>query len=224
MHAPEPPAPPAPSFGPAGITAPALGLEDIAPRQAATLRIRRRALDVLEGGRATVSGTLAARVSAYVRWPAALLEGRRVILQGLARRRWHTLASTRTGPGGRFTLRYVAHWIGTEPVRVRFAGDADLIATRRRAGHLNVYRAVEASWYGGGGGLACGGALTSSTLGVANRTLPCGTLVTLRFAGRTVRVPVIDRGPYVGGREYDLTEATKAALGFGDTGRLWSTR
>jgi rare lipoprotein A (peptidoglycan hydrolase) len=39
-----------------------------------------------------------------------------------------------------------------------------------------------------------------------------------------VRVPVIDRGPYVGGREYDLTEATKAALGFGDTGRLWSTR
>ena len=34
-----------------------------------------------------------------------------------------------------------------------------------------------------------------------------------------VRVPVVDRGPYVAGREFDLTEATKQALGFGDTGR-----
>jgi hypothetical protein len=224
MHAPVPLAPPAPGFGPAGITAPALALEDIAPRPTATLRIRRRALDVLEGSRATVSGTLVAHVSTYVRWPAALLQGRRVILQGLARHHWRTLASTRTRAGGRFVLRYVAHWIGSEPVRVRFAGDADLIATRRRAGRLNVYRAVEASWYGGGGGLACGGALSSSTLGVANRTLPCGTLVTLRYGARTVRVPVVDRGPYVSGREFDLTQATKEALGFGDTGQLWSTR
>jgi len=60
-------------------------------------------------------------------------------------------------------------------------------------------------------------------MGVANRTLPCGTLVTLRYNGRTVRVPVIDRGPYVGSREFDLTEATKLALGFGDTGTVWST-
>ena len=67
--------------------------------------------------------------------------------------------------------------------------------------------------------MACGGWLTSSTLGVANKTLPCGTLVTLRYDGHTVRVPVIDRGPYVEGREFDLTEATKQALGFGGTGR-----
>jgi rare lipoprotein A len=38
-----------------------------------------------------------------------------------------------------------------------------------------------------------------------------------------VRVPVVDRGPYVQGREFDLTEATKQALRFGDTGELWST-
>jgi rare lipoprotein A (peptidoglycan hydrolase) len=60
-------------------------------------------------------------------------------------------------------------------------------------------------------------------MGVASRTLPCGTLVTLRLGGRSVRVPVIDRGPYVEGREFDLTEATKDALGFGDTGVVWST-
>ncbi len=49
-----------------------------------------------------------------------------------------------------------------------------------------MYRLAGASWYGGGGSLACGGTLTSSTLGVANKTLPCGTLVTLRYGGRTV--------------------------------------
>jgi len=37
-------------------------------------------------------------------------------------------------------------------------------------------------------------------------------------------VPVVDRGPYVAGREFDLTYATKEALGFGDTGEVWSTR
>ena len=52
----------------------------------------------------------------------------------------------------------------------------------------------------------------------------CGTLVTLRYHGRSIRVPVVDRGPFVAGREFDLTEATKRALGFGDTGTVWSTR
>jgi rare lipoprotein A len=61
-------------------------------------------------------------------------------------------------------------------------------------------------------------------MGVANKTLPCGTEVTLRYDGRTVRVAVIDRGPYVAGREFDLTEATKQALGFGGVGEVWSTR
>jgi hypothetical protein len=88
-------------------------------------------------------------------------------------------------------------------VRVRFGGDAFDSATTRRVGRLNVYHLAGASWYGGGGGLACGGTLTDGTLGVANKTLPCGTLVTLRYGGHTLRVPVIDRGPYVAGREYD---------------------
>ena len=34
---------------------------------------------------------------------------------------------------------------------------------------------------------------------------------------------MVDRGPYVAGREFDLTEATKQALGFGDLGEVWST-
>ena len=107
---------------------------------------------------------------------------------------------------------------------MRFAGDAADRSAHRRLGRLNVFRLAEASWYGGGGTMACGGSLTSSTLGVANKTLPCGTLVTLRYGSRSIRVPVVDRGPYVAGREFDLTEATKDALGFGGTGAVWTTR
>ena len=73
-------------------------------------------------------------------------------------------------------------------------------------------------------GIACGGVLHVAQLGVANKTLPCGTKVTLRFHGRAVTVSVIDRGPYVGGRVYDLTSATKSKLGFGSTGTVWSNR
>jgi rare lipoprotein A len=94
-------------------------------------------------------------------------------------------------------------------------------------GRLNVYRRAAVSWYGPGlfgSRLACGGTLSAGTLGVANRSLPCGARVTLRYRGRTVRVPVIDRGPFVGGREYDLTAATAQRLGFHATGTVWTTR
>jgi rare lipoprotein A len=37
-------------------------------------------------------------------------------------------------------------------------------------------------------------------------------------------VRVIDRGPYVGGRDDDLTEATKERLGFPSTCALLSSR
>ena len=64
------------------------------------------------------------------------------------------------------------------------------------------------SWYGPhfyGHGTACGQTLTKGLVGVAHRTLPCGTLVTFRYKGRTLTVPVVDRGPYVAGRTWDLT-------------------
>ena len=61
-------------------------------------------------------------------------------------------------------------------------------------------------------------------LGVANKSLPCGTKVTLRHSGRVVRVPVIDRGPYVGGREYDLTAATAASSASAATAPIQVTR
>lgn len=64
------------------------------------------------------------------------------------------------------------------------------------------------SWYGPGfygRRTACGKAYTKQILGVAHRTLPCGTLVEFKYEGRTRTVPVIDRGPYVAGRTWDLS-------------------
>jgi hypothetical protein len=75
------------------------------------------------------------------------------------------------------------------------------------------------SWYGPGfygNNGACGmlGAdgLQPTTIGVAHRTLPCGTRVTFRYAGHTVTALVIDRGPYVAGRTWDMTKGLCMAL------------
>lgn len=80
------------------------------------------------------------------------------------------------------------------------------------------------SWYGpgfyghkGACGLVPGG-IQPDTIGVAHRTLPCGTKVTFRYNGRTVTTIVIDRGPYVSGRIWDMTHGLCAALGHCFTG------
>ena len=192
-------------------------LPELAPAPSA-LDVREPQLNVLEGHAVNVAGRL---IQAQA---GSGLGGRDVQLQALGARGWKEVAHTRTGAAGRFLLRYVPRSLLRELMRVHFSGDSADTASHRRLGALQVYRLAGASWYGGGGTMACGGTLTSSTLGVANKTLPCGTLVPLRYDGRSVRVPVVDRGPYVEGREYDLTEATKAQLGFGSTGEVWSSR
>ncbi len=61
-------------------------------------------------------------------------------------------------------------------------------------------------------GTACGVMYTRTLVGVANRTLPCGTLVAFSYRGRTVIAPVVDRGPYVTGRDWDLSGGLCSAL------------
>jgi Lytic transglycolase len=68
--------------------------------------------------------------------------------------------------------------------------------------------------------IACGGVLHVPQLGVANKTLPCGTMVTFVYGNRAIRVPVLDRGPYIAGREWDLTGATAEALHFPGLGPI----
>jgi rare lipoprotein A (peptidoglycan hydrolase) len=78
---------------------------------------------------------------------------------------------------------------------------------------------VIASWYGPGfygNRTACGQLYTPEIIGVAHRTLPCGTLLTIEYRGRAMTVPVIDRGPYIAGRTLDLSNATRLAMGCPD--------
>jgi rare lipoprotein A (peptidoglycan hydrolase) len=80
-----------------------------------------------------------------------------------------------------------------------------------------------ATWYGPGfygNRTACGKTLRTTTIGVAHRTLPCGTKVTFAYHGRYLVAPVIDRGPYSGGYTFDLTGAAAEALGFSGSGNL----
>jgi len=148
--------------------------------------------------------------------------GRRLVaLQAGRAGRWRTIARDRSHDDGRFALRFRMR-PGTVKLRVRFRGDRLNAAATRRVGTASALRPSLASWYGiYGGPLACGGSLGYNQMGVANKTLPCGTRVTISFRGRTVRVPVIDRGPYVGGREWDLTGATARALRFDGVGTVW---
>jgi rare lipoprotein A len=89
---------------------------------------------------------------------------------------------------------------------------------------FSPFRYAGASWYGGpsmwGRSTACGRTLRPSTLGVAHKTLPCGTTIKFVYHGRALVTQVIDRGPYVEGRSFDLTQAASEALGFEGVGRL----
>jgi hypothetical protein len=173
---------------------------------AGDVAIARRRLNVVAGRRALVSGRVAGAEA-----------GSAVRLQRRSGAGWRTIDRDRTAAGGAFAFRFHPRRPGSAVVRVRTA------AASEHVGRLNVYRRALASWYGPGlygGRLGCGGTLTPHTLGVASKTLPCGSKVTLRHGGRTVRVPVVDRGPYAGGRELDLTAATKDRLGFAGTGTI----
>ena len=77
-----------------------------------------------------------------------------------------------------------------------------------------------ATWYGPGfygHRTACGEKLTRSIVGVADRTLPCGTPVSVSYNGQTLTLPVIDRGPYGDGATLDLTHAAAQELGMTET-------
>jgi rare lipoprotein A (peptidoglycan hydrolase) len=78
-------------------------------------------------------------------------------------------------------------------------------------------RSAGASWYGPGlygRRTACGETLRPGTIGVAHRSLPCGTTVKFIYHGHALVTQVIDRGPYVKGRSWDLTNGAREALEF----------
>jgi rare lipoprotein A (peptidoglycan hydrolase) len=86
-----------------------------------------------------------------------------------------------------------------------------------------VHKMAIATWFGPGfygQKTACGQTLTPEVVGVANRTLPCGTLVKISYKGHTLTVPVLDRGPYAHGADWDLTAGAATALDITETVRI----
>jgi rare lipoprotein A (peptidoglycan hydrolase) len=159
---------------------------------------------------------------------------RHVMAGNPAASRWVTVRvggkkvkTVRTSKDGTFRVRWNAPHAGVYKAKATVQGTERAKRARSRNLQINAYRSAQASYYGPGlygNGTACGQTLTPSTVGVANKTLPCGTKVTFRYRGRTVVARVIDRGPYAGNREWDLTAALRAKLGFGSTGAVLSTR
>lgn len=120
----------------------------------------------------------------------------------------------------------------TEQAVMNFQRDAHLlvdgiVGPQTRPALVALMRALKATWYGPGfygKRTACGVRLGRGTLGVAHRTLPCGTRVTFYHDGHFATVAVIDRGPFRRGVAWDLTAAAARQLGFRSTGVLRSAQ
>jgi hypothetical protein len=142
-------------------------------------------------------------------------------LQNPRTRRWKKVTRARIAPDGSFTERWKPAHIGQFAIRAVYHGASAPL-------NVTVYRPALATWYGPGfwgNATACGIVLTPDVMGVAHRWLPCGTSVALDYQGRTLIVPVIDRGPYgVAGAEWDLTQATAFALGMSETSTVGALR
>lgn len=174
---------------------------------AAQFNVAHSRFEVLAGQPVSLRGTLS---------PAHA--GRLVRVQARQGHGWRTLASARTAATGRFKARLGALTGAEHRLRVRFAGDHANTAATGGAGLITAFVADVASWYNDSGSTACG---FHATYGVANRNLPCGTKLRIHFGRRSVIATVDDRGPYVGGRNWDLNQNTAAALGFGGVGSIW---
>jgi rare lipoprotein A len=142
---------------------------------------------------------------------------------------WLPIATTTIGDDGAYLARWRADVTGRMTTRatVAHAAESDTGAALALAAPLEttvtVYRPAMATWYGPGfygRTTACGLRMSRKLLGVAHRKLPCGTPVAITYKGNAITVPVVDRGPFKRGHNWDLTKAAAAALDFTYTDRI----
>jgi len=153
-----------------------------------------------------------------------------------ATRAWATVATAVVDGDGRYSATWTPAHSGKTTVRAVLAAGNATTATRVAAASatgvvegraLTLYQRARVTWYGPGfygRKTACGKRMSRKLLGVANKTLPCGTLVELYNNGSVVTVPVVDRGPFRKGTSYDLTAATAQALGVRATATIGAVR
>ncbi len=134
---------------------------------------------------------------------------------------WVPVAVVHAASNGTFIATWHTKGAGQLTIRAVLQGSqASTAAASPPALSVTVYKRSIATLYGPGfygQKTACGVTLRRRTLGVANRTLPCGTEVQVYYDGSVITVPVIDRGPYAHHANWDLTMATGRALGMTGT-------
>jgi rare lipoprotein A (peptidoglycan hydrolase) len=175
------------------------------------MSIQSRAAAILRS-QLTVSGSTSAGQS-----------GQTVEIERLGREthyRWAPTTTTTVQSDGTFRAMWKVNHIGRFELRA-VVGSATLHAAAASPTVTIIsYRPSVATIYGPGlwgHSTACGQTLSHRTIGVANRTLPCGTQVAIYYHGRALVVPVIDRGPYANGADWDITMATARRLGLTET-------
>ncbi len=192
------------------ITSPNLGtLFQRTLKVRAASRTKRVKLNSWVGKRVSVSGAVR---------PATV--GRNVSVTVKRNGRKHVLGTARTKVGGKFKVTWTARSSGRKRLRLHIEGDRSAVESTQLL-RLNVFAPANASYYGPGfigSRTACGQTMTSSSVHVAHRTLPCGTKLKFYLGGRVVDAVVKDRGPFHYGRVFDLSVGLKNKLGFGSTG------
>lgn len=136
---------------------------------------------------------------------------------------WAMLTRATIAEDGSFRARWKADRPGPARVRGRIDGTTATAASKPPEVAITLYRAGQATWYGPGfygNKTACGQTMSRTLLGVAHKTMRCGTQVELLYRGRTLTVPVVDRGPYNGDFDWDLTYAASQQLGFLGSGTI----
>lgn len=160
----------------------------------------------------------------WVRFSGTVSPGAPVAIQRLDRRTgWTTTATTTAAADGSYGIGWHTDRAGVVAIRAVPGGSQARSAAAPSPIRLRVFRPARATWYGPGfygHRTACGQKLTRTLVGVANRSLPCGTKVSVFYRGRTIRVPVVDRGPYGTGASWDITQAAAQQLGFTGSDRI----
>lgn len=189
-------------------------------------------------GDMAVDAPRTAFVRARVRIRGASRHARKRVVRVESRRAggtWTAVARARGDAKGGWSAAWRPRQAGAYELRARIGGGSagptggTAVSVEVEAGEsasstsLMVYEPAVATWYGPGffgRQTACGIELTRETVGVAHRSLPCGTPVQIAFGQRVVVVPVIDRGPYANGADWDLTQAAAQQLGMTGTSRI----
>jgi rare lipoprotein A (peptidoglycan hydrolase) len=136
---------------------------------------------------------------------------------------WTAATSAPINRHGSFVAKWLTNLSGRVSVRAVVSSSARARTASSESSapaQITIYRPAIATYFGPGfygQQTACGQTLTPLTVGVANRKLPCGTLVEVSYGGHRLTVPVIDRGPFANGASWDLTEAAAQALDVTET-------